>query len=256
MAAEAAEFFFLAAQMPLHFVERFRRIHDGKTAVLFHLLDFFKQLNQFGIVEIHQAAVAEAQIAARQRGQRITERAAFEFKRFEKFRQLLVIFNQAARRDARRSLDADGMKKLVGLLDFLADVRQAAIFFMRRDVVRINGHDDARQTIAGEAAHVFIVPQPAVRADHRVDATFRRIARHGAQIAMHHRFAADEKQVADAVFYGDINDLARFLQRHAAPRLGIKLRARKTAEAAVGIADVRDGELQIARPAVVEDFLE
>ena len=92
--AEAAKFFLLAAQMPLHLVERFRRVHDGIAAVLFHLLDFFKQLDQLGVVEIHQAAVAETQIAARQRSQRITERAAFEAERFEKFRQLFVIFNQ------------------------------------------------------------------------------------------------------------------------------------------------------------------
>ena len=256
VAAEAAEFFLFAAQMPLHFIERFRRIHDGKAAVLFHKLDFFKQFDEFLVIKIHQAAVAEAQITARQRGQRITERAAFEFERFEKLRQFLVIFNQPAGRDARRGLNADGMKKLVGLFYFFADVRQAAILFVRRDVVRVNGHDDAGQTIAGEAAHVFVIPQTAVRADHRVNPALRRVARHGAQIAMHHRFAADEEQVADAIFYGDINDLARFLQRHAAPRLGIKLRARKTAETAVGIADVRDGELQITRPAVIENFLE
>src|SRR5882672_7708976 len=82
----------------------------------------------------------------------------------------------------------------------------------------------------------------------------RRITRHRAQITMHHRFAADEEQVADVIFDRDVNDVARFLQRHAAPRLRIKLRARKPAEAAVGIADVCDGELQIARPAVIQNF--
>ncbi len=84
--AEAAEFFLLAAQMPLHLVERFRRVHNGIAAVFFHLLDFFKQLDQFGVVEIHQPTVAETQITARERSQRITERAAFEAERFEEFR--------------------------------------------------------------------------------------------------------------------------------------------------------------------------
>ena len=87
-----------------------------------------------------------------------------------------------------------------------------------------------------------------------MNAAFRRVARHRAQIAMHHRFAADEQQIADVVFYGDVNHVARFLQRHAAPRLGIKLGAGKSTKAAVGIADVGDGELQIARPAVIQNF--
>ena len=59
MPAEAAELFLLAAQMPLHLVERFRRVHDGITAVLFHLLDFFKQFDEFGFIKIDEAAVAE-----------------------------------------------------------------------------------------------------------------------------------------------------------------------------------------------------
>ncbi len=46
----------------------------------------------------------------------------------------------------------------------------------------------------------------------------------------------------------------RLVQRHAAAGLGIELGARKAAEIAVGIANVGDGKLEIARPAVVQDF--
>src|SRR2546425_4704082 len=42
MAAQATELFRLAAQMALHFVERFGRIDDREAAASFHLLDFFK----------------------------------------------------------------------------------------------------------------------------------------------------------------------------------------------------------------------
>ena len=49
------------------------------------------------------------------------------------------------------------------------------------------------------------------------------------------------------IFHRDVNHVARFLQRHAASCLRIKFRARESAEAAVGVADVRDGKLpQIA----------
>ena len=124
------------------------RIYDGIAAVVLHRLDFFKQFDEFSLVEIYEAAVAKTQIAARQRGQRITERAAFESECFEKFRQFFVIFNQPARCDARRGLDADGMEKFIGLLDFFANVRQAAIFFVGVDVVCVNGHDDAGQALS------------------------------------------------------------------------------------------------------------
>ena len=256
VAAEAAEFFLFAAQVALHFIERFGRVHHGIPAVLFHLLDFFKQLNQLLLVEIHQAAVAETQIAARQRRERIAERAAFETERFQKVRKFFIVFNQPAGRDAGGRLDADGMKKFVRLLDFFADVRQAAIFFVRRDVVRVNGHDDAGQPVAREAAHVFIIPQTAVRADHGMNSAFRRVARHRSEIAMHHRFAADEKEIADVIFYGDVHDAFRFIESDTASCLGIKLRTGKAAKAAVRIANVRDRELQVTRPAMLQHFLE
>jgi hypothetical protein len=69
---------------------------------------------------------------------------------------------------------------------------------------------------------------------------------------MHHRFATNEQQIADVIFDGDVNDVTRFLQRHAVPGFGIKLGAGKTAEIAVRIANVRDGKLEIARSAMIK----
>ena len=87
-----------------------------------------------------------------------------------------------------------------------------------------------------------------------MDAALGRVACHRAQIAMDHWLAADEEQVADVIFHRDVHDALRLVQRDAAARLRIKLGAREAAKAAVGVADVGDGKLQIARPAVIEDF--
>jgi len=89
-----------------------------------------------------------------------------------------------------------------------------------------------------------------------MNAALRRVACHGAQIAMHHRLAADEKQIADVIFQRNVHHAFRLVERHAPARLGIKLRAGEAAKVAVGIADVGDGELQVARAAVVQHFLE
>jgi len=62
------------------------------TALL-HPLDLLEQLEQFVLRVLHQPAVAEAEVAARQRCERVAERAAFEPKRFEKRGQLVVIVN-------------------------------------------------------------------------------------------------------------------------------------------------------------------
>ena len=93
--------------MPPHFIERFRRVDDRERAVLLHQLDFPEKLDEFVLRVIHQPAVAEAQITARQRSQRITERATFEVERFKKRWQLVVIVNQPAGRDARGGLNSD-----------------------------------------------------------------------------------------------------------------------------------------------------
>ena len=71
---------------------------------------------------------------------------------------------------------------------------------------------------------------------------------------MNERFAADEKQIADMILHRDIDDILRFLERDAAALLGVKPVHGKPAEVALGVADVRDGKLQITRPAMVEHF--
>src|SRR5262245_25900784 len=47
VAAEAAEFFRLLPQMPLHFAQRLGRIHDRITALPLHLLDLLENLDEF-----------------------------------------------------------------------------------------------------------------------------------------------------------------------------------------------------------------
>ena len=254
MTGEAAEFFSFAAQMPLHFIQRFHWIDDRETTAPFHPFDFLEQLDQLVFCVIHQAAVAETQVAAGQRSQRITERAALEAERFEKRGQFVVIINQPARRDAGGGLDANRVEEFIGAFDFFANIRQTAVLLMFRDIMRVNGHDDAAQAVAGEAAHVFLGPQTAIRANHRMDAALRRIARHRPQIAMHHRFAADEKQIANVVLDANINHVTRLLKRHAASGFRIEFRTRKAAKIAVRIANVRDGKLQVTRPAMIEHF--
>src|SRR5262245_11495136 len=80
------------------------------------------------------------------------------------------------------------------------------------------------------------------------------VAGHGAEFLMHHGFAADEEEVTDVILYGDVDDVLGFLQRDAAAGLRIELGASKAAEIAIGVADVCDGELEVAGTAVVEDF--
>src|SRR6266581_4876154 len=65
-----------------------------------------------------------------------------------------------------------------------------------------------------------------------------------------------EKQVTNVILHRDVHHVLRFLERHTAGRFGIKLRAGEAAEVAIGIADVRDGKLEITRPAVIEHFAE
>jgi hypothetical protein len=63
-------------------------------------------------------------------------------------------------------------------------------------------------------------------------------------------FAADEKEIADMISARDIDHVARFPQSHAATFSRIKLVDGESAEIAFRIADIRDGELEITRPAV------
>jgi hypothetical protein len=251
---EAAKFFTFAAQMPLHFIQRLHWIDDSKTTAPFHPFDFLEQLDQLVFGVTHQAAVAETQVAAGQRSQRITERAALETECFEKRGQFVVIIDQPARRNAGGGLNADRVEEFIGAFDLFANVRQAAVFFVLGDVVGINGHDDAAQAVAGETTHVLFGPQTSVRTDHRVNAALGGIAGHCPQITVHHRFAADEKQITNVVLDANINHVTRLLKCHAMSCLRIGFRTSKAAEIAVRITNVRYGKLQVTRPAMIEHF--
>ena len=127
---------------------------------------------------------------------------------------------------------------------------------MPDDIMSIDGHDHAAQSVIDEPAHVFLRPQPAVRADHRMNAALRSITGHCPEIPMNHRFATDKKKITDVILHADVDDVARFLQGHTAPRLRIKLRTGESAEIAVRIADVCDRELKITGPTMIEHFAE
>ena len=79
-------------------------------------------------------------------------------------------------------------------------------------------------------------------------------ARPFAQVFVDKRLAADEEEVADVVFDANVNDIAGFLKGDAVALAGVELVAGEAAEAALGVADIGDGELEVAGAAVVEDF--
>ena len=56
------------------------------------------------------------------------------------------------------------------------------------------------------------------------------------------------------VFYRDVDDIARFLECHAPPLFWIKPVHREPAKIAFCVADIGDGKLEIARPAVLKHF--
>ena len=223
MPAEAAELLLLAAQVPLHLVERLGGVHHRIAAVVLHPLDVLEEREQLGVVEVHQAAVAEAEVAGGEVRERVAEGAALEAERAEEVGQLLVVLDEPAGRDARGALDADSLEELVRLLDFPAHVGEAAVGLVLGDVVGVDGHDDAGEAIAGERLHVVVVPQAAVGANHRVDALLRRVADHRTEVAVRHRFATDEEQVADVVALRDVHHVLRLLKRDAVALLGVEL---------------------------------
>src|SRR2546426_11663401 len=79
-----------------------------------------------------------------------------------------------------------------------------------------------------------------------------RVSRHCRQLAMDERLATDKQQIADVVFDTDVDDVPCFLQGHASALLGIEPVDRKTAKVAFCVANVGNGELQIARPAMIQ----
>src|SRR5262245_33134440 len=75
---------------------------------------------------------------------------------------------------------------------------------------------------------------------------------HGAQISMHQRLTANKKQIANMVFDADIDHVPGLGQRNASALPGIKPVYREPAEVALGVPDVRNSELEIAWPAMVQ----
>ena len=128
------------------------------------------------------------------------------------------------------------------------------MLFVPGRLVGVNGHDDAPQAAGGQGAHVLLRPERAVGANHRVDAPLRRVTDHFAQMPVRQRFAADKQHVADMILDTNIQHVPRLFQRDAAPLAGIEPVHGETAEIAFGVADVGDGKLQIARPAVGENL--
>ena len=122
--------------------------------------------------------------------------------------------------------------------------------------MRIDRHDDAAEAIAGQIAHVLLGPKRAVGADHRMNPGFGCVARHGSQIAMNERFAANKEQIANVIFGRDVDDILGFLQRNAAALLWIKSVNRETAKITLGVANVRNGKLQVARTTMIQHFAE
>ena len=144
------------------------------------------------------------------------------------------------------------MEDLVRALDFPAHLRQTSVFFMLGHVVRVNRHDDAAEPVVGEGPHVLLRPKRAVGANHRMNATLGRVAHHRPDFLVHERFAAHKQQIADVIFHRDVDDIPGFPERHAAALLRIEPVHRESAEVALRIADIRDGELEITRTAVLE----
>jgi len=121
------------------------------------------------------------------------------------------------------------------------------------DVMGIDGHDDAAEAITGETPHILLGPKGAISANHRVDASFGGIPGHGTQVFVHERFAAYKKQVSNVVFEGNIDDITGFLKGDAAALFRVEAVDGKAAKIAFGVANIGDGELQIARTAMSED---
>ncbi len=69
---------------------------------------------------------------------------------------------------------------------------------------------------------------------------------------MGHRFAADKEEEADTVFDADIDRVIGLLERDAFAGFGVEAIDGEAAEIAVGIADVGDGELEVARAATAQ----
>jgi hypothetical protein len=151
-------------------------------------------------------------------------------------------------------LNAEFAEAGVGVLDLAADIGQASVFLVAGDVVGIDGEDDAGEAVVGEIAHVLVGEEGAVGADHGPDAVLGGVADHEAEVFVDHGFAADEEEVSDVVAAADIDHIACLLEGDAAALSGVEAIDGEAAEIALGVADIGDGELEIAGSAVFEDL--
>lgn len=124
------------------------------------------------------------------------------------------------------------------------------------DVMGIDGHDDAAQSIGGEGPHVLLRPKRAIAANHWMDASLRGVTRHRPEVLVHEGLTADEKQVTDVVFDGNVYDIPRLLQGNAAALFGVEPVDGEATKIALGIANVGYGELEISRPPMIQHIPE
>ena len=254
--AQASEPLGLAAQVPLHFAEGFPRVDHRKAALALQPQDSFINLDQLVGFVAHQAGIAEAQVAGRQVLKRVAERATGEAQLGQEPGQLLIIVDEPAGGNAGGRLNSQFPKYPVGPGNLAADFRQAAVLLVPGRVVGVDRHDHAGQAVFGQRAHVFVGPERSIGADHGMDAALGGVPCHRAEILVDQRLAADEQQVADMVFDADIDDVPGLGEGYAAALFGVEPIDGETAEIAFGVADVGDGKLQIARPAVIQDIFE
>jgi hypothetical protein len=101
---------------------------------------------------------------------------------------------------------------LVRSLDFAADIRQATVLFMPQRVVRIDRHNHAAQAALRQLPHLFLRPERAVRANHRVQSRFCREPHHRSNLRMNQRLTAHKEQVTNVIFDCDANDILGLLE--------------------------------------------
>jgi hypothetical protein len=71
---------------------------------------------------------------------------------------------------------------------------------------------------------------------------------------VHERFAPDEQQIADVVLDADVDDITRLVEGHTTPLFRIEPIDGKPAEGALRVAHIRDRELEIARPRMIQNL--
>jgi len=171
--AQAGEDFRFFAEVADHLLEGFERVDNRYFAAFFERLEFAEDLDQFLGGVIDQVRIAKAQVGALQRvayGDGVAEGAAVKAKGGEERRQFGVIVNEAAGGDTGDAFHAELAEEFVGAGDFFADAFQAAVFFVELHARRIDGHDDAGEPQPRIHPYVFIGPEGAIGADHRLDA--------------------------------------------------------------------------------------